>query len=44
MYNFVMRAGIGLKTLAIDRKSFCTHVVVLNDITELFIILLSPEI
>jgi hypothetical protein len=39
-----MRAVIGLKTLPIDRKSFCTYVVVLNDITELFIILLSPEI
>jgi hypothetical protein len=36
MYIFVMRARIGLKTLPIDRKWFCTYVVGLNDITKRF--------
>jgi hypothetical protein len=36
MYNFVMRARIGLKTLPIDRKWFCTSVVLYNNITKCF--------
>jgi hypothetical protein len=34
MYIFVRRARIGLKTLPIDRKWFCTAVVVYNIITK----------
>jgi hypothetical protein len=34
MYIFVMQARIGLKTLPIDRKWFCTSEVVYNNITK----------
>jgi hypothetical protein len=34
MYIFVMRARIGLKTLRIDRKWFCSTEVVYNTTTK----------
>jgi hypothetical protein len=34
MHIFVMRARIGMKTLPIDRKWFCTSEVVYNNITK----------
>jgi hypothetical protein len=41
MYILVMRARIGLKTLPIDRKWFCTSLVVYNNITKCFYSLLA---
>jgi hypothetical protein len=37
MYILVMRARIGLKTLPIDRKWFCTSVVIYINITKCFL-------